>query len=111
MYGKFTEVNRVNHSCNCPWKETDNEKFKCRFVKQSKIKELCEKGDIISLNSLSQHKIQNAFETIETGFHTAGINALMPLEILHQMFLGLIEYALKAFFAEFGNLSRSKIDH
>ena len=38
MYGKFTEVNQVNHSCNCPWTETDNEKFKCNFIKQSKIK-------------------------------------------------------------------------
>ena len=28
MYGKFTEVNRINHSCNCPWTETDNETFR-----------------------------------------------------------------------------------
>ena len=25
MYGKSTEVNHENHSCNCPWTETDNE--------------------------------------------------------------------------------------
>ena len=45
MYGKFTEVNRVNHSCNCPWTETDNETFKCSFMKHSDIKYLCEKVD------------------------------------------------------------------
>ena len=111
MYGKFTEVNRVNHSCNCPWTETDNEKFKCNFIKQSEIKELCINNDTNGLKLLSQHNIKNAFDTIVTGYHLAGINALMPAEILHQMFLGLMEYALKAFFEEFGNMSRSKIDN
>ena len=111
MYGKFTEVNRVNHSCNCPWTETDNEKFKCNFVKQCDIKELCLNNDTNGLNFLSQHNIENAFDSIVTGCHPAGINALMPSEILHQMFLGLMEYALKAFFGEFGNMSLRKIDN
>ena len=111
MYGKFTEVNRVNHSCNCPWTQTDNETFKCSFMKHSDIKHLCEKGDEHALNLISQHNIQNAFDIIDIGYHPAGINALMPSEILHQMFLGLIEYALKAFFGEFGNISKKKIDN
>jgi len=106
MYGKFTEVNRVNHSCNCPWIETDNENFKCKFMKSSVIKHLCEIGDEPTLNSISQHNIRNAFDIIDIGYHPAGVNALMPSEILHQMFLGLIEYALKAFFEEFGNISK-----
>ena len=111
MYGKFTEVNRVNHSCDCPWICTDDETYKCNFVKQSHIRKLCRDGDHVHLNLLSQHNIQNAFETIEIGYHPAGINALMPAEILHQMFLGLIEYALKAFFNEFGSMSQKKIDN
>ena len=85
MYGKFTEVNHVNHTCNCPWTETDNETFKSSFMKHSDIK------------------------IIDIGYHPAGINALMPSEILHQMFLGLIEYALKAFFEEFGSISKKKL--
>ena len=83
MYGNFTEINHVNHSCNCPWVQTDDKIFKCIFVKQSKIKQLCDKGDVIGLNVLYQHNIKNAFDTNETGYHLAGINVIMPLEILH----------------------------
>ena len=101
MYGNFTEVNQVNHSCNCPWTETDIEKLKCNFIKQSKIKKLCINNEINGLKLLSQHNIKNTFDTIVTGYHLAGINVLIPAEILHQMLLGIMEYALTAFFEEF----------
>ena len=39
MYGKFAEVNHVNHSFNCRWNQTDDETFKCTFVKQSQIEQ------------------------------------------------------------------------
>ena len=78
MYGKFTEINCVNHSCNCSWTETGNETFKCSFMKHANFKHLCEKGDEQALNLISQHNIQNAFDTIDIGYHPAGINVLMP---------------------------------
>ena len=60
MFGKFTEVNQVNHSCNCPWIHTDDETYKCNIVKQSHNRQLCREGDHVHLNLLSQHNIQNA---------------------------------------------------
>ena len=49
------------------------------------------------LNAISQHNIVNAFDRIILGNHPTGLNALMPAEILHQMFLGVVEYALSGF--------------
>ena len=63
-----------------------------------KLKKLCINNDTNGLKLLSQHNIKNSFDTIVTGYHIAGINALMPAKILHQMFLGLMEYALTAIF-------------
>ena len=94
----------IINDCICPWTETDNEKFKCNFIKQSEIKKLCINNDTNGLKLLSQHYIKNAFDTIVTGYHIAGINALIPAKILYQMFLGLMEYALTTFFEEFGNM-------
>ena len=67
-------------------------------MKYSDIKHLCEKGDEQALNLIPQQNIQNAFDIIDIGYHHAGINTLIPSEILHQIFLKLIGYALKAVF-------------
>ena len=80
-------------------------------MKHPDIKTLCEKGDEQALNLTSHHNIQNAFDIIDIGYHPTGINALMPSKILHQVFLGLIEYSPKAFFEEFGSISKKKIDN
>ena len=42
MKVSFSGTFRVNHSCNCRWLDTDNEKIKCRFMKQSYLQKLCE---------------------------------------------------------------------
>ena len=53
MYGKFTEVNWINHTCVCPWVQTDCETSKCTFMEHSNIKIVYEKWDNLALNSIS----------------------------------------------------------
>ena len=110
MYGKFFGTQRVNHSCSCLWKDTDNPNITCQFIKQSHINSLCNEGKDEELHMLSQHNIKNAFNTIDLAPHVAGINAMMPSEILHQLFLGIFQYVLEEFFEEFPPKALSRID-
>mgnify|MGYP000893970427 CR=1 FL=1 len=45
------------------------------------------------------------------GNHPAGLNALKPAEILHQMFLGVIEYALNGFVHLYSKKALSRFDN
>ena len=110
MKVSFSGTFRVNHSCNCRWFDTDNEKIKCQFMKQSYLQKLCEDGNEEELKLLSQHNIKNAFDEVLIGYHDAGVNALMPSEILHQFFLGLLEYALESFFDTFSETGKVRMD-
>ena len=110
MYGKFFDTKRVNHSCSCLWKDTDNPNIRCEFIKQSHINNLCSQGKDEELHLLSQHNIKNAFNMITLAPHVAGINAMMPSEILHQLFLGIFQYVLIEFFEELPPKALSRID-
>ena len=110
MYGKFFETSRVNHSCNCRWLDTDNPNIECTFVKQSTINKLCTDGNDVELGNISQHNISNAFNSVDIASHQAGINAMMPAEILHQLFLGMFQYVLEEFFQQFPPKALSRID-
>ena len=83
MYGKFVGVNRVNHSCDCEWKNTDNPNIKCDFMRASYVKMLCLENNTEELKNISQHQICNAFDSVQLGVYDASINDLMPSEILH----------------------------
>ena len=110
MYGKFFDTGRVNHSCNCPWWMTDQPNVQCEFVPQTLIDDYCDRSDISNLQKLSHHNISNAFRTIQLGNHHAGLNAIMPSEILHQLFLGILEYIIYEFFNEFTPKGKSHLD-
>ena len=71
---------------------------------------LSQKKNDEALNAISQHNIVNAFDKIILGNHPAGLNALMPAEILHQMFLGVVEYALSGFVNLYSKKGLSRLD-
>ena len=104
MYGSFSKGSRVNHSCNCPRLKTDDETYECSFMKQSYIRQLCSTNNNEELKRISQHKIKNSTDNLKIGTHEAGLNALIPSEILHELFLGLTEYVLEEIFGEFTDL-------
>ena len=111
MYNSFYGTSRVNHSCDCPWISTDDENMECNFISHQYIKMLCETNNEDELKSMSQHNIVNAFDNIVIGNHPAGLNALMPAEILHQMFLGVVEYTLSGFLQLYSKKGLCRLDN
>lgn len=110
MFNNFSNTHRVNHSCNCPLEHTDNPNYVCKFINQSDISLLCDLGDVETLGKLSYHGIRNAFWYIDVATHEAGINAMMPSEILHQLFLGIMENVLDTFILSFPPVARTRMD-
>ena len=72
MYNSFYGTPRVNHSCDCPWFQTDDENTKCNFMPHGYIKMLPQQNKDEDLNAISQHNIGNAFDRIILGNHPAG---------------------------------------
>ena len=110
MYNNFSNTFRANHSCDYPLHKPDDPEFSCQFVKQSDIDFLCDTGDLATLNKLSHHRIRNAFRDVKLGRHDAGINAMMLSEILHQLFLGVMEYVLDSFLLTYPPKARTRMD-
>ena len=67
-------------------------------------------GNDVELRDISQHNISNAFNSVDIASHQAEINAMMPAEILHQLFLGMFQYVLEEFFEQFPPKALSRID-
>lgn len=111
MYNSFYGTSRVNHSCDCPWNRTDDENVQCDFISHQYVKMLCETNDESELKIISQHNIVNAFDKVLIGNHPAGLNALMPAEILHQMFLGVVEYTLQGFLFLYSKKGMARLDN
>ena len=80
--GSFT----VNHSYNCTWFDTNNKKIKCQFMTQSYLQKIYEDGNEEELESLLHYNIKNAFDEVLICYYDAGVNALMPFEILYTNF-------------------------
>ena len=74
------------------------------------IKMSSQKNKDENLNDISQHNTVNTFDRIILGNHPAGLNTLMPAEILHQMFLGVMEYALSGFVNLYSKKGLSRLD-
>ena len=110
MYNNFHNAYRVNHSCDCPLMRTDDPNYICKFVLQKDIDLLNDVNDIETLNQMSYHNIKNAFRKIMKGNHDAGLNAMLPSEILHQLFLGVIEKVLDAFIDNIAPKGRTRMD-
>ena len=77
---------------------TDDKIVKYKFMLDVYIKRSYKITNYKKLKALSQHNVINVFDQTMIRYHPAGKNALVPAEILYQMFLGgAVEYTLSGF--------------
>ena len=58
-----------------------------------------DKNDTVAFKDLSQQKIQNACYKICYGMHNSmGVHGACPMEMLHQILLGVFKYTREEFF-------------
>lgn len=67
------------------------------------IKRLVDRGDLGKLKDWSQQDIVNAFHPLRFGLHNKmGIHGACPMEMLHQILLGVFKYVRDCFFIQIG---------
>ena len=89
----------------CTTKNQDTDKIDpCYVMKtQPMIKRLVEKNDEEALKRLSQQNIKNAFYDIRMGQHSdQGIHGACPMELLHDLLLGVFKYMRDCFLIQIG---------
>ena len=75
------------------------------------VKNLCDSNNEDELKEISHHNIVNAFNTIVLWSHPAGLNVLIPADILHQIFLGVVEYTLNGVVYLYSKKGLSRFDN
>ena len=89
--------------CHCPTADADNPGAKYRLKTTKEIQKLVDRNDLVALQEISQHCIQNAFHIVR--FHQAnerGIHGATPSEMLHALLLGIFKYIRDIFFENAG---------
>ena len=102
LCGKFTcrsgKVKCLCRYCECPTDQTDKPFEKYPLKTMEKIQRLIDRNDNVALKQISQQNIQNACYKLRFGAHSEqGVHGLCPMDMLHQILLGLFKYARAIF--------------
>ena len=101
-------VAQLCRECHCPTNESDDHLRTDRAKTQTEIAKLVQKKDLTALKDMSQHCILNAFYDIQFGFHNEmGVHGACPMEMLHQVYLGIFKRVRDVFFEQLGPTSKS----
>ena len=111
LCGSFTsrgkKVQQLCRYCHCPTDDSDDPDVNITLKTVEEIADLVKNGDIAGLKKLAQQPINNVWYPICFGSHNAqGIHGACPLELLHQMYLGLFQYIRDCFYANLGKTGK-----
>jgi len=91
-YGSHTSmVNRQLRACDIGWEQLDNPNCKCNYVIASDMCDIAG-SDKEMRKKWSQHKLENAFNDVAFADPVRGIFGATPIETLHCIRKGVIEY-------------------
>lgn len=93
---------RVSRDCDCLTAAADNPNVTCTAVLQADIEKLINDKNEDSLQSISQHLVENAFYELCWGGNAHGIHGLTPYEPLHAIREGSMERIVECFLGNFG---------
>ena len=112
MFDSYSQVERPFISCDCTFDNLDNVQTQYNPVIHDDMYNAIINKSKDELKQYSQHKLpDNALFNVSTGGWKYGIWGLCPAEILHQLYEGLIKYALDYFYQNlFTNTSRDKLE-
>jgi hypothetical protein len=98
-YGTHNKgVKRLVRSCDVSFDQSGNVQHVCKRVKQAEMQELFRQGNAADLQENSQHYVDNAFFKVDFGGDPYGIFSGTPVEMLHALQLGIMEYVMEVFF-------------
>ena len=100
-------VKNLCRYCTCPTKESNLVNAKFPFKTVSMIKPSILLNDAEQLRQISQQLIDNAWYKVRFSPESSrGIHGATPMEMLHQILLGIFKYTRDCFFAQIGKTSQ-----
>jgi hypothetical protein len=92
--------------CKTPNAMTDSCVYQFKLKMESEIKKLCRNNEVEVLRAMSQHCMEYACHGLRFGTHSKqGIHGACPIEMLHQILLGIFKYLKDEFFTQLGSNS------
>ena len=92
--------------CECPSDETDNPLANYPMKTPAKIQRLVDRNRREDLKNMAQQYIQNACYKLRFGTHNnQGVHGACPMEMLHQLLLGMFKYIEQVFMTQIGSTS------
>ncbi len=111
-YGTHNKgVKRLVRSCDISFDQSDSVEHICKRIKQAEMQYLFSSGNSAALHEKSQHYVDNAFFKVDFGGDPYGIFSGTPVEMLHALQLGLMEYVMEVFFDCFPARVLAEIDN
>ena len=96
-------VKQLCRYCTTPNDLTDSCVYKFRLKMEAHIMGLCRRNDVEALRAMSQHCMEYACHGLRYGLHNKqGIHGACPIEMLHQILLGIFKYLKEEFFNQLG---------
>ncbi len=99
-YTAQTKVKRLCRYCNIPFNDIDNPEFEYDYNKHFEIFETIKKANADTLQSLSMHNLQNAWEHIKFCDPERGLFGALCADVLHCLQHGLFNYAIQVLFEQ-----------
>ena len=101
LCGRYTSRNNIQRPCrccDCPFDETDNPEYKCKFNNHKKMMKQVAKGTKDTLKEISQHRLSNAWENVQFCDNERGLFGAVCGDILHCLQHGLFMYLVTMLF-------------
>ena len=115
LCGSYTSrtknVKQLCRYCLCPTDATDNPQARFGFKTVPLVKALVDANDLLALQAMSQHCIDNAFHKIRfSPINNRGIHGATPSEMLHAILLGIFPTIRDVLFEQIGDKSQMAVD-
>jgi hypothetical protein len=104
-------VRHICRECDCPTASSDDHTANFRAKTKERIAKLVARMDKKALQAMSQQCLQNAFCDAQFGLHNKmGVHGACPMEMLHQLLLGIFKYVREIFFDYVGEKSTGALE-
>ena len=104
-------IQRHCRSCNVNYEQLDDPEIKCRYLYAAPMHQIELSEDKALHKQWSQHKLINAFATIEFGDPDRGIFGATPIETMHAFRKGMIETCTFLVLDNVPSGKKARLDH
>ena len=109
----YRTCNRLSRCCNITSEHLDNPHHQCKPIEWERMHTLSQattSTDVLTLKTLSQHHLDNAFSRLDWGGSKYGIFGGTPVDFMHVFKQGILKHCLGLFIDSLTDTRRATLD-